>query len=34
LQTILQDGDLVLTMGAGSIGRIASQLKESLETKE
>ncbi len=31
LQSILQDGDLVLTMGAGSIGRIASQLKESLE---
>lgn len=30
LKTILQDGDLVLTMGAGSIGRIASQLKESL----
>ncbi len=31
LQAILQDGDLVLTMGAGSIGRIASQLKASLE---
>jgi len=30
LQSILQDGDLVLTMGAGSIGRVASQLKESL----
>ena len=30
LQSILIDGDLVLTMGAGSIGRIASQLKESL----
>jgi UDP-N-acetylmuramate--alanine ligase len=30
LQSILQDGDLVLTMGAGSIGRIASQLKDSL----
>ena len=30
LQSILKDGDLVLTMGAGSIGRIASQLKESL----
>ena len=30
LQSILNDGDLVLTMGAGSIGRIASQLKESL----
>ena len=32
LQSILKDGDLILTMGAGSIGRIASQLKESLET--
>lgn len=32
LQTILQDGDLVLTMGAGSIGRVASQLKETLGT--
>ena len=31
LRSILQDGDLVLTMGAGSIGRVASQLKESLE---
>lgn len=31
LKSILQEGDLVLTMGAGSIGRIASQLKESLE---
>ena len=31
LKSILHDGDLVLTMGAGSIGRIASQLKESLE---
>ncbi len=30
LKTILQDGDLVLTMGAGSIGRVASQLKETL----
>lgn len=30
LQSILKDGDLVLTMGAGSIGRIASQLKVSL----
>jgi len=30
LITILQDGDLLLTMGAGSIGRIASQLKASL----
>ncbi len=33
LQSILQDGDLVLTMGAGSIGRIASQLKTMLEDK-
>ncbi|MCK4833564.1 MAG: UDP-N-acetylmuramate--L-alanine ligase [Gammaproteobacteria bacterium] len=31
LNAVLQDGDLVLTMGAGSIGRIASQLKGSLE---
>jgi len=30
LQSVLQDGDLVLTMGAGSIGRIASQLQASL----
>ncbi|MFV2003558.1 MAG: UDP-N-acetylmuramate--L-alanine ligase [Gammaproteobacteria bacterium] len=34
LQSILQDGDLVLTMGAGSIGRIASQLKDSLNAGE
>jgi UDP-N-acetylmuramate--alanine ligase len=33
LRSVLQDGDLVLTMGAGSIGRIASQLKESLEAQ-
>ncbi|MBE9567265.1 MAG: UDP-N-acetylmuramate--L-alanine ligase [Proteobacteria bacterium] len=33
LRSILQDGDLVLTMGAGSIGRISSQLKESLEAR-
>jgi UDP-N-acetylmuramate--alanine ligase len=31
LKNILQDGDLLLTMGAGSIGRIASQLKATLE---
>ena len=31
LRSVLQDGDLVLTMGAGSIGKIASQLKQSLE---
>jgi len=30
LKTILKDDDLVLTMGAGSIGRVASQLKETL----
>jgi UDP-N-acetylmuramate--alanine ligase len=33
LQAILQDGDLILTMGAGSIGRVASQLKASLEAE-
>ena len=33
LQAVLQDGDLVLTLGAGSIGRVASQLKTSLEAK-
>jgi len=31
LKAMLQDGDIVLTMGAGSIGRVASQLKHSLE---
>ena len=31
LKNILRDGDLLLTMGAGSIGRIAAQLKASLE---
>ena len=31
LGSILQDGDLVLTMGAGSIGRVSSQLKGALE---
>ena len=30
IRSILKDGDLVLTMGAGSIGRVASQLKKSL----
>ncbi len=30
LKTIIQEGDLVLTMGAGSIGRVASTLKEKL----
>lgn len=33
LKTILQDGDLLLTMGAGSIGRIASQLTASLSSE-
>ena len=31
LKSLLQDGDLVLTMGAGSIGRVAAQLKEVLQ---
>ncbi len=31
LQSILHDGDLVLTMGAGSIGRVAANLKVTLE---
>ncbi len=31
LKTIVQGGDLVLTMGAGSIGRVASTLKEKLQ---
>ena len=30
LKTILLDGDLLLTMGAGSIGRVASRLKQSM----
>ncbi|MCG6937649.1 MAG: UDP-N-acetylmuramate--L-alanine ligase [Gammaproteobacteria bacterium] len=34
LKAILHDGDLLLTMGAGSIGRIASQLKASLSSSE
>lgn len=33
LQSILQDGDLLLTMGAGSIGRVAAELKVTLENK-
>jgi len=33
LKSLLQDGDLVLTMGAGSIGRIASQLKDVLQVE-
>ena len=31
LGNIVQDGDLVLTVGAGSIGRIASTLKQAME---
>ncbi|MDT8281199.1 MAG: UDP-N-acetylmuramate--L-alanine ligase [Gammaproteobacteria bacterium] len=31
LQSLLLDGDLVLTMGAGSIGGVASKLKQSLQ---
>ena len=31
LLSVLQDGDLVLTMGAGSIGRVVSQLPKFLE---
>ena len=31
LPALLQDGDLVLTMGAGSIGRIASELKQAMQ---
>lgn len=30
LRTVLQDGDLVLTLGAGSIGRVASELPARL----
>ena len=30
LQTVLQDGDLVLTMGAGSIGRAVTELPAQL----
>ena len=31
LKTIVQQGDVVLTMGAGSIGRVAATLKENLQ---
>jgi UDP-N-acetylmuramate--alanine ligase len=31
LQTVLQDGDLVLTMGAGSIGRVVADLPAQLQ---
>lgn len=30
LRTVLQDGDVVLTLGAGSIGRVATELPEQL----
>jgi UDP-N-acetylmuramate--alanine ligase len=33
LSSIVQDRDLVLTMGAGSIGRIASTLKQTMEDR-
>jgi UDP-N-acetylmuramate--alanine ligase len=33
LGNIVQDGDLVLTVGAGSIGRIASTLKKTMENR-
>lgn len=33
LKTILKNDDLILTMGAGSIGRVASELKATLEEK-
>ena len=33
LGSIVQDGDLVLTVGAGSIGRIASTLKKMMEDR-
>ena len=31
LRTVLQDGDIVLTLGAGSIGRIAAELPAQLQ---
>lgn len=34
LPALLQDGDLLLTLGAGSIGRVASELKQALEGAE
>lgn len=33
LRAVLQDGDLVLTLGAGSIGRIAAELPAKLQEK-
>lgn len=33
LRTVLQDGDLVLTLGAGSIGRVAAELPVQLQEK-
>ncbi len=34
LPALLQDGDLLLTMGAGSIGRVAAELKQAMEGGE
>jgi UDP-N-acetylmuramate--alanine ligase len=31
LRTVVQDGDVVLTLGAGSIGRVATELPEQLQ---
>lgn len=31
LQTIIKDGDIILTQGAGTIGKIAKQLAASFE---
>jgi UDP-N-acetylmuramate--alanine ligase len=33
LRTVIQDGDLVLTLGAGSVGRIAAELPAQLQEK-
>jgi UDP-N-acetylmuramate--alanine ligase len=30
LKSVLQDGDILLTMGAGSIGGVAAELQETL----
>jgi UDP-N-acetylmuramate--alanine ligase len=34
LSTVLQDGDVLLTLGAGSIGRIAGTLPDTLQEVE
>jgi UDP-N-acetylmuramate--alanine ligase len=31
LVSVLQDGDVLLTLGAGSIGRVASELPQKLQ---